>query len=333
MSRFAVVTIADSNYIKKSLAMLNSVKNFNGDVDTFFLITDGKIESVPNEEIEFISIEDLLVNPQILDSMYLQRNPVEFATAIKPFCLSYLLELGYESVVYLDPDILVVNSLDNIFETSKVLGTLITPHRLTTSNAEHLVCEDVKFLEFGAFNLGFIAVNQGSKPFLEWWGTRTRFSSTESRFESVFTDQKWIDLSPAYFDVHIFRDFGANVAYWNIDERLLEYSLAEGFKCNTEKLLFIHFSQSSDQEISTGALGPKWYLLRHNSQVEKTFGALVELKNRWENLQSMSFDLEFQQRAKREHRRKKRVIFTFSAVKRGIKLDLARLNSFFKDRQ
>ena len=33
-------------------------------------------------------------------------------------------------------------------------------------------------------------------------------------------DQRWLDLVPALFDdVHIVRDPGCNVAYWNLPER------------------------------------------------------------------------------------------------------------------
>ena len=45
--------------------------------------------------------------------------------------------------------------------------------------------------------------------------------SAERRREMMFTDQRWIDFVPCFFEHHILKDPGYNVAYWNLHARAL----------------------------------------------------------------------------------------------------------------
>ena len=60
----------------------------------------------------------------------------------------------------------------------------------------------------------------------------------------MFTDQKWCDLVPAYFDnVKIVRDPGYNVASWNISQRKIEFDDLGNILVNGSKLKFFHFTK------------------------------------------------------------------------------------------
>ena len=55
-------------------------------------------------------------------------------------------------------------------------------------------------------------------------------------------DQRWLDLVPALFDdVHIVRDAGCNVAYWNLPERGLTLT-QNGMQAHDSLCRFFHFS-------------------------------------------------------------------------------------------
>jgi hypothetical protein len=59
-----------------------------------------------------------------------------------------------------------------------------------------------------------------------------------------FTDQKWINLAPAYFECTILKDPGLNLAPWNLDERPLKFQ--ENILYTKDvRLRLIHFSQMS----------------------------------------------------------------------------------------
>ena len=62
-------------------------------------------------------------------------------------------------------------------------------------------------------------------------------------------DQKWIDLAPAFFNgVHILKDPGLNVAFWNLHERRLSKSQAGWFVNDVSPLGFVHFSSFVEAE-------------------------------------------------------------------------------------
>jgi hypothetical protein len=93
--------------------------------------------------------------------------------------------------------------------------------------------------------LGFITTSQKSFNLLDWWHNRVIAFASMNWFEGQFTDQKWADFFPAYFNVLIMQHRGYNLATWNIDERPLS-QLANGqIFANDKPLVFVHFSQGS----------------------------------------------------------------------------------------
>lgn len=90
--------------------------------------------------------------------------------------------------------------------------------------------------------MGFIAIrwNDKTKLFIDWWMSRLRYNAFNAFSKGMFTDQKWIDLIPGFFDgVYILKDNGYNVAYWNLHGRKIELEDGE-FKSNGGR--FISFT-------------------------------------------------------------------------------------------
>ena len=57
----------------------------------------------------------------------------------------------------------------------------------------------------------------------------------------MFTDQRWVDFVPSFFDHHILKDPGYNVAYWNLHGREV-FSDGDRYLVDGEPLRFFHFS-------------------------------------------------------------------------------------------
>ncbi|EQD79714.1 glycosyl transferase group 1, partial [mine drainage metagenome] len=93
----------------------------------------------------------------------------------------------------------------------------------------------------GTYNLGFVAVSRAAGPFLAWWQVRLRRDAIVDPRAMLFTDQRWVDLAPGYFPVHILRDPGCNVAYWNLGTRTIAWS-GGAYTVNGHPLRFLHFS-------------------------------------------------------------------------------------------
>ncbi len=174
---------------------------------------------------------------------------VEMCTAVKGDALCYLLEQGYDNVVYLDPDIAVYDSLTFMDSLLQDYNVLLTPHVITPeiNGDEMAIAEtEVSALKFGIYNLGFIAVKNSidGKRCATWWRDRLRFKCVDSPGEGYFTDQKWCNHIPIFFDgVYIIKDFGCNVASWNLNERKLRITEAGAVMVNEDTLKFFHFTK------------------------------------------------------------------------------------------
>ena len=238
-------TIIAQNYLPQAMALLESARKIYPDIEFYVLITDAISSSQPLlEGARVLLPTDLDIEPEWLSDMQSYYDPVEFATSLKPFLLNTLLTSGVATVTFLDPDILLFSELTQGFEAAKKSGIALSPHRLTPSEIQGKNFGELSFLKYGVFNLGYISVGQSGRPMLEWWGDRLRWFCTRFPDDVIFTDQKWMDLVPALFSLTVIRDFGYDVAPWNINERLL--SLKENkLLAGKDEIVFIHFSQMS----------------------------------------------------------------------------------------
>ncbi len=57
----------------------------------------------------------------------------------------------------------------------------------------------------------------------------------------MFTDQRWVDFVPSFFEHYILKDPGYNVAYWNLHGRELRAE-SDGYLVDGAPLRFFHFS-------------------------------------------------------------------------------------------
>ncbi len=240
----ALCTISDGMYAPKSFAMLQSAANFMPHLNFFFLDIEGCKPHVEYSNTCILSLQDIGISESYLHQLQKKYNVIEFATAVKPFLLKALLRKGFKTVTYLDPDILILGKIDEVFRIANLHEVVVAPHRLTpcaNSNSSF----EITLNRVGIFNLGFITVSQNSFRLLDWWMEKTNNYASLNWFSGQFTDQKWVDHFPAYFKTFVIKNAGYNLAYWNIDERPLKVTETGVILANDEPLRFVHFSQGS----------------------------------------------------------------------------------------
>lgn len=240
------LTICARNYLPFAKILAKSFLEFHPDSKFYLLLVDAEAETELGQidsTIQVILPSDLDIDKEEFKRMTIYYDVTELSTALKPLGMKYLLDNGSEIAVYLDPDIQVFSELVEIPKHLVTASIALTPHTLHEIPRDGLRPSDFDIMASGTFNLGFIAIRscKESYEFLRWWHERLIFDCIADIENNLFTDQRWIDFVPSYFSCSIIRDYGYNVAYWNLHERKVSKSDSV-FLINDQPLRFFHFS-------------------------------------------------------------------------------------------
>jgi hypothetical protein len=99
-------------------------------------------------------------------------------------------------------------------------------------------------MKSGIYNLGFLGMAKAPDAlmFLDWWAARCRHDAIVDIANHKFTDQRWVDMAPAFVPhAIILHDPGYNLAYWNLSHRTVVRKDGAYF-ANDRPLRFVHFS-------------------------------------------------------------------------------------------
>lgn len=237
-------TICSKNFFAYAHTLFASVRAHHPGARFYVAVCDrldGMIDRAA-EPFEIVELDDLEIPG--LAGMIERYNITELNTSIKPYVFEYLFDRRDERrVVYLDPDILVVNPLA---EVDRLLGAdadaILTPHVLDP--AEHVEIDDQKMLQLGIYNLGFVALHRTERvrEIVRWWQRRLETQCVIDVPNGLFVDQKWADLLPSFIPAtRILHHPGYNVAYWNLQQRKVVRG-PSGWTSNGQPLVFVHFS-------------------------------------------------------------------------------------------
>jgi hypothetical protein len=246
--RMPVMTsVVSHNYLGMVGVLVASYLEHNPGGRAVILVIDGARPDDVIPGAELISPQELSLSPDDVAQMALAYDVLELATALKPYLLATLLERHQCPIVYLDADVFVTGSFDEIARRAAAHQIVLTPHVVTPFPRDGHGIDELTIQLSGVFNLGFVAVGPGAEPFLDWWAERTRWDALVSPEQGLFTDQRWIDQVPALFDHHVARDRGWNIAYWNAHERPLSRDEQGRLLADGDLVRFFHFSgYSSD---------------------------------------------------------------------------------------
>lgn len=250
-----------ANYLPKAMALAESVKKHCKDATFVLCLVERDIHEAA---ISYPHFDDVILAKDAgwedFDSFIFRHSIVEASTAVKPRFLVHLLERypHSEKFVYLDPDVLVYSDFEELEQLLDSHSIVVAPHLLRPGNIDM----EISSLAHGTYNLGFLAVSrhENAQRFLSWWAERLFLFCYDDKSRGIFTDQRWIDLAPSFFDVHILKHHGYDFATWS----LLGSDLRENegrYVVNGDPLRFIHFSGLDSKTIDK-AIG--WWLTPAN---------------------------------------------------------------------
>jgi hypothetical protein len=243
----AFFTIIARNYLAQAFALGESVLMHHPDSLMFVFVIDDADQTCADD------IRKRGMNPLFPDSLaYLdferlvfKYNVIEACTAVKPLVFQALMRQKFARIVYFDPDILCFAPIDSVFELLNCHAAVLTTSASSPQGNERFP-DDRFLLMHGAYNLGFLALRNDERAvaMIEWWREKLERQCLVQVDHSLFVDQKWMDLLPAYFEgVAILKHRGCNMSWWNLHERTLKKDDGRWIISETgEPLVFFHFS-------------------------------------------------------------------------------------------
>ena len=246
--RLHIFTSSAVNYLPKVRTLCRSIRRYHPEAMIHLALADERPAWLTPEGEPFDSILEIptLAIPKWRGWTFM-HDIVELSTAIKPFALKHLLDRpDCGDVLYFDPDMVLFSRVDDILAQLARGSVALTPHQNKPETTIQAVWDnEVTSLQMGIFNLGFVGVanNPEGHRFAEWWSERTYHFCRSDVHNGFFTDQKWINFAPVFFDgVEIVKSSRHNVATWNLTTRALEGSLERGFTVDGDPLGFYHFT-------------------------------------------------------------------------------------------
>lgn len=238
------------DYIAQARTLAESVRDFHPDVRICGLVADNMdVVSEQNEKNMELLPLSVLGDQELVRKMVFYYTPLELCCALRPFFHQYIQRhTEVEQWIYLDTDMLLLDSLEDAFRALEASDICLTPHAVRPAPEGRQpgggIYYETGHLPNGVFNGGFLGIRRSTESgrFIEWFKQRLTYYCFQNPGCGLYLDQLWLNYVPAFFKgVHILSDERMNVAYWNLNERPLEL---RGGKIHAggKPVIFFHFS-------------------------------------------------------------------------------------------
>ena len=240
-------TVATGNFLAQAKTVGDSFLQHHP-LDKFVIVLLDKLNGLDKsffKGLEIIEAEKIGI--PFFTEMVERYSVFELSNSLKPFCAEFLLNHFRDSdtVIYLDSDLYIYSKMDDLDSLLGNYEIIISPHFFTPLPADGIKQNERHFLNSGLYNGGFFAVTRSEEvlKFLKWWQERLRTLCLVDVSRGLFVDQIWLNYVPLYFKgVHLIKNMGFNVAYWNLHERKVSKKDGRYLINDSEPLVFFHFS-------------------------------------------------------------------------------------------
>lgn len=243
MASSAFATVATRDHLAHVRVLADRLQRHHAEPLYVLCVDESEGFFDPTREcFRVISLADVL--PDEHRAMTFFYTPFELCNALKPFLQRWLFaHTEHERLLYLDADVFPTGPLDDGFAALDNAAILLSPHLLEPCPPAFAGVLETLCLRLGTFNGGCLGLRRSPEAnrFLDWFAARTATHGFKGR-NGMFVDQLWLNMVPAFFaDVATWRHPGANVANWNLHERVLRRTDG-GYSASGRPLLFAHMS-------------------------------------------------------------------------------------------
>lgn len=213
---YVVCSLSTKSHLPLMNTLAQSVrKHFTGRI--YLLVVDSDDASLIPADTTLVRLQDVIA-PTVWQELQGRYNILELCCVLKSYLMRFVAKMVDSPILYLDADTYLLSPLAPLLPPSPDFSVLLTPH-LTTPLPGDSHAEEIGMLSVGVYNGGVVGVGraQDGIRFLDWWADRVTRYAYDSREQGVFTDQKWLDLVPCFFqNVHVSRASGINVGHWRV---------------------------------------------------------------------------------------------------------------------
>lgn len=223
--RIAAATIASRSRVALARATARSFRSRHPEIPFYLLLADAPHEGIGGggEPFEIVDFGTLGIAEEA--RLRFRYGEMELSYAATPFLIGRLLEAGFDGVLFLKQETLVVERLDPLFEMLGRHTVLLTPHLLEPASGADGYERERNVLRAGVYNGGVVGFRgcEEARRVLEWWKEKTRRLCLLDVEHGLHYEQRWLDFVPSLAPgCGIVRDPGINVGHWNLAERRIE---------------------------------------------------------------------------------------------------------------
>jgi hypothetical protein len=238
-----LVTLFDSNYLVKAVAMHASLRAVAGDDVTltcccFDARAKRILDALALPGLRAIALEDLEASDPELAAVKPTRTPTEYCWTSTPALIRHVLDTrpDVDEVTYIDADLLFFSSPEALFAEMGDASICIVPHRYATAykaqEVNGIYC--VQWNTFRRDERGLAALDWWRERCLEWCFYRLE--------DGKLGDQKYLDDWPERFaGVHVLEHKGGGLAPWNVPSYDIRAGGPAGVLVDDDPLVFFHY--------------------------------------------------------------------------------------------
>lgn len=221
---FAACTVIAKNELSMARVLAQAWQNVHPDGSFIALLLDSAKGFFHPEREAFQIILSAQLQIPDLPGFFFRHVREEAASAVKPFFFSYLFsQYPIEHLIYLAPESLVLNPLDDLLEVLCRADVVLTSHITRPLPHDNATLSDSDIFRMGCYAPGFLALRRSARScqLLRWWSEKISDNGNISSRSDVIAD-RWLDLVPHLFEgVEVLTRPGYNVGYWDLhDDRV-----------------------------------------------------------------------------------------------------------------
>jgi hypothetical protein len=225
-------TIVSKRHLALARVIATSFREHHPDIPFFVLLADqlDNCFDPQQEAFELLVIDDL--GHESLLPWCFRYGQLPLSYALTPHLLEYLLDRGFEQVIFIKQESLVLGRLTALLDCLPHCSIALTPHLLKPLQGAKRERRELDILLAGTFNGGLIGVRSTATTHaaLAWWRSRLEYQCLHAVERGMHYEQRWLDLLPVLFDeVQSVRHPGANVGHWHLPERRIHLQQGQVF--------------------------------------------------------------------------------------------------------